>query len=366
MTVLPDGEFVEFLMYKDLQEDYIRSVKEGRRQIESKFSRDKDILKNSKTLEIEKDKRHRDLLSISAYPFHRKGSLAYTGYSLNRFDPLSELDEPNFDFLIIKYNDKHPSAIFGECKGTISDPDSVVSQSCKRREVVENNFDYVKQKYFSMDKSENVYCEYVIAVPDAEQAAMLKSVIDNDEPFIVWGAPITSKAYLTCAFPPNSVPEGKEKFMHRDHRLREALANKAVSNRKGFSYFRSSHTFARLTTLVYSSSPKGNIHFVDRNNLVSSIERDLFFEDESTRIIEANHLLEKGLEIGFLKPTPIPDQYELTPHVNSGTALERALLKKWLNNQLQLDLQKKMKHSREEIQDKYRAEKNKRPSIYKF
>lgn len=154
--------------------------------------------------------------------------------------------------------------------------------------------------------------------------------------------------------------------MHRDHHMRQELSKRAATNRRAFSFFRSSHEFSKLTTLIYTSTPVDKVHVVQDSNLVDSISKDLFFEDRALILEEAESSLKRGYSIGFLRATSVSGQYEITSRVNSGSAMEKALLKKWLNSQIQSDLQKQIDKGREEVQSKYYEVKSKRPSLDKY
>ena len=95
------------------------------------------------------------VLNSCIFPFVQTGLLTEKlDYAYIRSSPLSELKIKNVDFLIA--SQKKGLAIFGEAKGSIDDPSRVISEYKQRIEVINNNYEYVKN-LFQVYQKLNLY-----------------------------------------------------------------------------------------------------------------------------------------------------------------------------------------------------------------
>ncbi len=203
---MDDEEFLKFLNFKELKEAYIEEKKQRLYTIEQEFESQKNFLEASKRNSIETDRRHRGMVNVCVAPFTEKGSLINAGYQFIRASPLAEFHIPNVDFLLFKQTQRAKIAILGEAKGSISNPDKIINEFQSRIEIINQKQDYIKANYLKVSVSENVFFEYVLAVPSRDAPDILNRVIEKGSGIVVWHAPITGPEYISVAFPPKMTP----------------------------------------------------------------------------------------------------------------------------------------------------------------
>jgi hypothetical protein len=99
--IKPDADFLEFLLFPDLKEQYKKEIKNELSKLEKKYSDTIQKLIKQKNEGIELDKNHRSLLNACIFPFSQDDSLQKYGYIFLMASALKELKISNLDFLLI-------------------------------------------------------------------------------------------------------------------------------------------------------------------------------------------------------------------------------------------------------------------------
>lgn len=178
-----DTEFVSYLSFKDLQDEYRTKKKELIQNVEHRYKEELSSLRDRKLEEIETDKSHRMVLNACIFPFSQDGPLSNLGYYFIRASPLAELGATNLDFLLF-HPDPEVSAIFGEVKSQVNDPKGVVDQTKKRINTVFDNKSYVKENYL---KKLDAELEFVLGVWMSDTMELAKAVMRKGGDIKVWG-----------------------------------------------------------------------------------------------------------------------------------------------------------------------------------
>ena len=343
---------------KDLQSVYTSRKKELIKTIKAEFEKKLEFNKNSKKEGIESDRRHRDLINMCVFPFTDTGALAQTNYKYIRAAPLSELNIPNFDFLLFKNDNQRNIAIFGECKGSVSDPAAIVAETISRMKAVVDNLDTVKEKYLKLQKTSDLIIEYVIAVPSTYAIDVLNSVVKLKAKLIIWHAPLTGVAEISLAKPNKGVDALTRDMLHSDNVLNTAL-NHVTSNRKTFNYFPQGHTFSKLQSLLSAIKiSRESQKVIMKDELKRNLAQDLFYAEEMVDTA-VESLLSKGLEIGFLEVDQNTGTYLIKGRGYRADILEGVLLDKWMGKQLGADLEEDIKQGIERLKTEINAEAQK-------
>lgn len=219
---MDDEDFLKVLYFKKLKDAYIQEKKLQLKKLEQDFESNRSFLESSMRNAIEDDRRHREMVNVCVAPFTEKGSLVNVGFKFIRASPLAEFNTLNVDFLVFKQTPKAKIAIFGEAKGSISSPEKILNEFRKRIKIINQKQDYIKTHYLKMQTDEEVFFEYVIAVPSGYATDVLNKVIENGGGIIVWHAPITGPEDISIAFP-TEIVSNRAGMMHRDHKLNEAI-----------------------------------------------------------------------------------------------------------------------------------------------
>lgn len=337
---MSEDDFLEYLSFPDLKREYASRLKLKMELVKKEFEAKEDFFKKSKKAAIEIDRRHRDLINSCVYPFTNKGSLAGTGYKYIKASPLSELGGPNLDFLLFKQTERFRIAVFGECKSSISNYRSIVKELQDRISIVEENLDYIKNKYLKLPKSKSVFLEYVIAVPTNDAVEMLNKIIENGGGQIVWQNSITGNPEISIAFPAKGIPIPRDSMRHKDPVLNNALdpLKHTPSNRNAFSVFPQGHNYIKLCSLIRSARSGDSGLVVDRDELKVYIKQDLFYMDDTYIDAETDKIIQKGKEVDFLEWIEPDGVYKIKARGTKRKGLEEQLEDKWIKNQLKHDL----------------------------
>lgn len=363
---MDEEDFLKFLYSPSLIEEYKKEKKHRVQKLEQEFDSKRSFLESSKKIAIEIDRKHRGMINVCVAPFTEKGSLKNIGYRFIRASPLAELRIPNVDFLLYKTTQKAKIAIFGEAKGTISNPDEIINEFKTRISKIAQNTDYIKTNYFKIPVNETVFFEYVIAVPSGDAPSVFKKAIEKGGGIIVWHAPITGLEDISVAFPPKIIPPAiARSMMHRDHELNKSM-NHAQSNRKMFNFFPQSHTVSKLQSLISAARVGETGLIVTEGELKDNLSQDLFYMDNTAIEEEAKLVLDFGLKIDFLETTADKYQYRIKAKGNRRDKLEQILEEKWINRQLNDELEREKEMVIQEIQLKYKVEKQKDKKLGDF
>jgi hypothetical protein len=250
-------------------------------------------------------------------------------------------------------------AIFGECKGSFSDPASIIKELKERKAYIEQKKEHIVSNYLHLLPSERVYFEYVIAVPDKDAARMQSCIIDKEGGFILWQTSLTGKAEISCIFPPSSL-DSKEKMMHIDHTLRKQFkgSRSIACSRVMIDYFPQSYEFNKLSSLLRAARFNGSNdseRIVTKKDLEDLISSDIFYMDHDFIQSEVSDVISKGLEIEFLTRLNGGEEecYKITTNPRRSNSLERHLKVKWIKSKLEKELERMKKEAIIEIRRKF-------------
>ncbi|RMD90435.1 MAG: hypothetical protein D6813_09150, partial [Calditrichaeota bacterium] len=295
-----DEEFIKSLP-KIQARSYLAEVRKTKNEIRRKYKDNFDEYERKKNNAIDDDKRHREMINSCIAPFLRGGSLINTGYKFIRASPLFELDDVrNVDFLLYKEEKDICFVIFGEAKGSVSNPAKVVSQFRKRIEEIEANEVYIREKYLNIPPSKKLIKEYVLCVPDSDTVEIINKVIESGGGIIVWHSPTIGKQELSLSVPTkDSLGEKIRKtMMHKDLHLVRSL-RKARTNRSIFNVFPQGHICSKLNSLITASVREGEKRIVTEQRLFNDLQKDLFYLEEKQLEILMGKIIKKGIEINF-------------------------------------------------------------------
>ena len=155
---MAEDEFSESLEGQNKKE-YLDRKREIIKRFNEKIENQNKFYYDSQIQEIEKDGGHRNMINLCVAPFIENGSMFASGYRYIRPAPLAELGEKNFDFLLFKLGGDVSVAIFGECKGGVSNIADAINYIKKQKEAVNKNLKLIKTQYLKI--SENTEIERV-------------------------------------------------------------------------------------------------------------------------------------------------------------------------------------------------------------
>lgn len=370
IITMSEEDFIKSLTHPKSKKDYILERNKKIKEIESCFKKEKRYLVDKVSNIIEQDKRHSSIINSCTSPFTH-GPLSKTDYKFIRAAPLFELQLPNMDFLLFKRNSRCNIAIFGECKGSFSDPANVIKELKERRNHIEQKKDYIISNYLDLSESEKIYFEYVIAVPDRDAARMHSYMIDKGGGFILWQASLTGTAEISCIFPPKSL-ESRKYMMHIDPDLNHCFNERKTlpCSRILIDYFPQSYEFNKLSiflnaaTLSESSDAE---RIVTENDLTFIIKKNLFYMDDDFISSAVADLISKALEIEFLEKIDKRDDkcYKITTKMQKIDSIERHLKAKWTKYILEKELEKKKNEAIIEMRKKFEKER-KQKTLFDF
>lgn len=160
--------------------------------------------------QIQKEKEHRRLLNLCVFPFTSDPSPSE--FKFVRADPLTEIDEPNFDFLLWDFNGQ---AIFGEAKANIQQgANSLVNECQEQIDAVERNRDYIVENYLG---EEPRHIEYVMTIFSSDADEITRSVIKKGVEVVTWAVHQMDKQVSVNTVFPERIPddEGLEEARRR-------------------------------------------------------------------------------------------------------------------------------------------------------
>ena len=218
MKVMPndDAKFLSELP-RDFHESYKSQKKLLVEKINNEFSDTSPII-NKKSRGIQEDQYHKEVLNACIFPFVQQGVITnQLDYSYLRSSPLSELGLKNVDFLIASRTDG--VVIFGEAKGSISDPSVVISQYKKRIKIIEDNIEHIK-KIFPEFKS----IEYVLGIQSVDVMETSKAILRSSANIILWQVSKWDDQLLSLAVPTTEDNTQLQRIMHSNNNLNKILS----------------------------------------------------------------------------------------------------------------------------------------------
>ncbi len=309
------GIFLE--KYKKIRKQKIKEKKE-------EFATQKSKIRAEIERDIEKDQRHRDLLNMCIFPFCLPGKITKLGYRFIAAEPLAELGIKNFDFLI--YNQKNRVAIFGEAKGSVSNPRKTVFETNERINAVKEQIEYISEAYMGESPS---CVEYVIGVHAMDDEKMIREIHKRGGGIIVWSI----DRYNSTLAPKTLLDDEKKAIelgmLHRDASLINVIKNVQTSH-KVFEIFSSSHIFSlmRILLLAKTITEEGSL-ILREKDLMDIIREELFYLDESTQKKKVEVILDMAESTGFLRRIDTRT-YKIVSRYKMDKSLEKDLKRKYI------------------------------------
>ncbi|MGD0056802.1 MAG: hypothetical protein ABSB83_02975 [Methanomassiliicoccales archaeon] len=319
------------LLSKEKKKEFLREKASRLRQVEAEFEKGKNDLLKRFDIQLETDKRHRDMVNCCIFPFSSKVSQKLTDYRFARASPLSELDRSkNMDFMLQKRKLNKASLIFGECKGGDRDAADKVKEVLKKVEAVEDNLDHVAKTYVGLPRKEDIVVEYTIVVPEREGPRVINEVIDQGGRLIVWTVPLTGKAILRSQPPHRSLPN-TEGMKHKDAKLKRLLDRGITTDARSFALLPDMPAVLEQMVLIQVlGGQEGNERTIDKTALNELLGIELFYLDEAARTKKAEDILIRGKEIGFVKEDKDTGQLRVVAKSSSIDKIEQSLIDKWV------------------------------------
>lgn len=300
--LLDDAEFIANLTFKDLQNEYQVKKKEIYGSVEERYEKNKQDRISKKLEGIEQDKYHRMVLNACIFPFTQEGPLAKHDYYFVRASPFSELRTSNMDFLLL-HPEFPPSAIFGEVKGSVNDPERIVDETKKRMKMVYDNEAYVQHNYFNDLKSD---LEFVMGVWTSYGNEVVKSVVRKGGQIKVWSTgyqidstrdSLKSEHYLVR--PLSEINPNVKTMFHKDTSLNQKLSSHIQTSFEYKNVFPDSHKFTKSSLLsLIEENDDGEFTF---NDLFGIVKEELDYLEEDRIKRETEDILMIGEEIKFIE-----------------------------------------------------------------
>lgn len=349
-----EDRFIKALS-KRMKRLYLEEVKKKSKEIEKEYRENSDDYIFKKRRGIEDDRKHREMINSCIVPFTERGELRKkTGYRFIRASPLFELGVKNVDFLLFKESERISIAIFGEAKGSVSEPGKIITQFRKRIKEINNNQEHIRKEYLNLPYDTNLVFEHVIAVPSGDSNEMLNRVSETGGGIIVWHAPVTGKEELSLSIPSKEIDNKiRKSMMHMNPDLRKLLLEKVETMRKLFNVFPQGHACSKLCALTSAIETQNEKRILIEQSLWRNLSQDLFYLSEEEKNKEMDWIIKQGIKINFLKSSKERSTYEVVSGRKLRRALEKDLERKWIKKAIQEDLDSKIKKTVEEIQSKY-------------
>lgn len=363
--MLSDEEFIDYLAFPELKEEYKREKKTVIDAIENRYRQEKDKLIQRKKDGIDEDQTHRMILNACIFPFAQEDSLQKYGYSFLRASPLRELNVTNMDFLLF-HPDNVAQVIFGEAKGRVTDSGRVVDELKERIDIINKNSEYIKQKYL---KNSDFANEFVIGVGWADGNAMMKSVLRRGGNIKVWSTGIVpgKKQVLMLITPSkDDGPVGKT-MLHEDKDFNQKL--RSIDTSSDFkSIFVESHSFAKLALLtIIRESSDGTFSF---NDFLEIVKKEFDYLDSQEIMNIAQDILDLAVKIKYVEPvSSLEDieakraKYKMLSKKKKADTKEAELKKKWMDFAIQKDMEQEITAQVIKLQERFREKRGARKTI---
>lgn len=299
---------------------------------------------------IENDQRHRDLLNMCIFPFCTPERITKLGYRFIAAEPLSELGVKNFDFLI--YNQKNKVALFGETKGSVSNPRETISETYERIDVIKEQMKFISETYLGESPS---YVEFVIGVYAMDDEKLIREIHKRGGGIIVW-----SIDRYNSTLSPKTLLDDRDKaielgMLHRDASLINALKNVQTSH-KLYEIFPSSHIFSLLRILLMAKTftDEGSL-ILREKDLMDIVREELFYLDEPIQEKKVGVIVDVAESIGFLRCVA-PETYKIISRFRMDKSLEKDLKRKYIKYNERKRLRQVIEEAISEAKEEVRGE----------
>ncbi len=361
MASLDEGAFLRSLRFDDLKDTY-----RGRRDsvlagVEKKFCEAREKRERQLRAGTENDLRHRETLTLCVNPFAHKGFQPYKlGYRFLRGAPLYELDIANFDFLIANLTARPPVVLFGEAKGSISNPSRVVREVLDKGATAQEQMEYVKKEYLKIGADPRL--ETILAVPAVDAIRVTESIVQEGGEIIPWMVD-RGDNILSLELPRHINGPLRSSMLHGDNQLNQAL-RKTGSLERGFNIFPQSHPVTKLRMLAASAQKTGRTLVVDPGILLGNLQADLFYLDTETAQGIQQEILSLGFDIGLLKE--VNNEIRVSTRWTDRRAVEEEIHDRWVGYRLEQLLRREKDRAIEALQEEMTRELKKRPDLQTF
>ena len=342
------------LKQRRLYSEYKRALREGKRRIEAEFREEADILRRRKRKGLDDDHDHRRALNLCIDPFYKVTAKPWKlGYHFNRASPLSEpgLEVKNMDFLIVNYGERRHIAIFGEAKGSVGNPSRIVRETLERKKVVLKHKDYIKKEYLKIvDKKTPVYLEFVLGVPVESNNRICRAIEEEGGGLIPWAFGGFGGMCLSVDMPHSIGEDTRRKMKHRDRELNNAL-RECRSSESCFSIFPQCHGTAKIQILIEVSK---NLS-VNLQDLRERVESDLFYLDTAECQAVVDEILQRGMDIGFIKRLD-SNRYRIKSPFRKPRDIAEDMKDKWIEHSVNAAYSSRLRKSEQEIDARFLRE----------
>jgi hypothetical protein len=297
---------------------------------------DIDQFRNRVEQHVEKEKEHRKLLNLCIFPFNNSPSPS--DFHFVQADPLEELGEPNFDFLLWDFNGQ---AIFGEAKANVAQgPLSLINEVEEQREAVEKNMEYIVKNYLG---EEPRHTEFVLATFASDADQVTRKAISEGKEIVTWAIHQMDKSITVNEVLPRSsdIPKKEDiddvriRIKHANHELNRTLES-ADTAEGAFDLFPESDPLAKLRTLITAQYSRKGHCFVNQRRVQQIVDDDLFYIDSEERDEIVDDIIELGKKIEFLRECEEDDfDYKLVSRYTHSDGLEKTLRKKWIKHRIE-------------------------------
>ena len=295
---------------------------------------------------IKLDKCHSEILNACIFPFVQHGSITQRlGYAYIKSSPLSELGVKNVDFLIASQSDD--VLIFGEAKGKITDPNTVITEYKERIKIIEENSTYISEKFLGIKSF-----EYVLGVPSGSSLETAKAIHRSNTNIILWHMNAWPDVKLSIAILPTDNVAERRKVMHGNNSLNKTLGKGVQTSTILKTFYHESHPVAKMAVLTSIDKGSKNFTFDDLQTCVSE-ELNNTPDDEITTITK--QIIDWAIDIGFVKYLD-DETYKIQSRFKHSGARYNELKTKWIKRKIEIEKEFDLNQKLKRLQTKFLAQ----------
>ena len=338
---------------KNLRDEYKAKRADLINENNTKWSADHHVIKKREGIKLDKD--HNEILNACIFPFVQHSNIIQKlGYAYIKSSPLSELGVKNVDFLIASQTDD--VLIFGEAKGKITDPRTVITQYKERIKIIEENSAYITEKFSGMKTF-----EYVLGVPSGKSLETAKAIRRSNTNIILWYMDMWHDVKLSMAILPTENAAERRKGMHSNDDLNRTLSKGVPTSTAFKTFYHESHPVAKMTVLTSIDKSSENFTFDDLQTCVSE-ELDNTPDNEITTITE--QIMNCAIDIGFVKH--LGDKtYKIQSRFKHSGARYQELKTKWITQKIETEKEYDFNQKLEQLRAKFLAQHKPLDNYYK-
>lgn len=294
---------------------------------------------------IDQDADHNRILSACIFPFVQQNNITQRlNYVYIRSSPLSELGVKNVDFLIASKTDG--VLIFGEAKGTITDPRVVIKEYKERIKAINENSAYIMNMFPDIK-----LWEYVLGVPSHRATDTSKAITRSNASIILWQVGVWNDDKLSLVVPDVNAAT-RQKITHKNSALNKALGNEGVQTSTRFkTFYHESHPVAKMTVLT---SIDKKLEQFTLSDLETSVSEELDNTPASEITTIAEEIIESAIDIGFVKQLS-NKTYKIKSRYKDSGARYLELTKKWIKRKIELEKKADLNQKLEQLENKFLA-----------